>query len=183
MANVSDAFMGVPYSHQGIMAGQYERTDELNQRIGERQFPDMALQPNFDPRPTPTKYSRFPIIERRAPTTVPILAGKSHCVRTNFNPGTARAPVGTYLANIDTDTVLSNRHRALQRYADQGVYVPNSDSDLYHVAAIGRQEQQTHPGLFVRHDYTTSSNPVASQIGQDMFHNNTRTQLRALSHK
>jgi len=37
--------------HREIIVSQHERTDELNQRIGSRQFSDTPLEPNFSPRP------------------------------------------------------------------------------------------------------------------------------------
>ena len=54
--------------HREIIVSQHERTDELNQRIGSRQFSDTPLEPNFSPRPLSTKYN-LPMIV--APT-VPI---------------------------------------------------------------------------------------------------------------
>ena len=34
---------------EGILYGQNERVDELNERIMSRNTPDMTLAPNFDP--------------------------------------------------------------------------------------------------------------------------------------
>ena len=56
-----------------VFYGQNERIDELNTRILARNKPDAPLPPNFDPRPTLTKYSVFPILDARMPATVPIL--------------------------------------------------------------------------------------------------------------
>ena len=52
---------------QGVQYGQNERVDELNDRMAQRHFPDMSLEPNYDCRPVPTKYSHFPIVNRRTP--------------------------------------------------------------------------------------------------------------------
>lgn len=48
---------------EGVFYGQNERTDELNNRIIERNYPDIPLKPNYDPRPISTKYSHFPMID------------------------------------------------------------------------------------------------------------------------
>ena len=48
---------------QGCLVGQKDRVDGLNDRIQGRQFSDIELRPNYDPRPVSTKYSRFPIID------------------------------------------------------------------------------------------------------------------------
>jgi len=166
---------------EGCLSGQFDRVDELNERASSRYFPAQELQPNFDPRPVPTKYAFFPIIERRAPVKEPIREIPKHSVERNFNPATRRGPVSTYLANIDTETILRNQTVGLQHGADQGVFVPSSTSDLYHNTAVGRPELQTHPLLSETHAYSTR-NPITDAwgIGSQQFHNHTRTQLRNL---
>jgi len=178
--NINEFSNGIQGAQQGVLLGQFDRVDELNTRMQERHFSDQPLQPNFDPRSTPAKYARFPLIERRATATATIQSGTPYDIKTNFSPATRSGPVGAYLANIDTETVLQNRHVSLQKGADQGVYVPNSTSDLYKVAAYGRQEMQTHPSLFDRPSFTTTISPIVGQIGQDWVSNHTRTQLRGL---
>jgi hypothetical protein len=48
----SSNFYGVPH---GVLYGQNERVDELNERISARNAPDTHLKPNYDPRPVSTK--------------------------------------------------------------------------------------------------------------------------------
>jgi len=180
--NINDFSAGVQGAQHGLILGQDERVDELNDRLQSRHFSDQPLQPNFDPRPTPTKYARFPIIERRAPVSEPIQSGVPFNIRTNFSPATRKGPVGAYLANIDTDTVLRGYYNALQKGAEQSVYVPNSTSDLYRLPeVVGRQEVQTHPALFSRGEpFFTSGSEIAGQLGTQTFSNYTRFQLREL---
>ncbi len=166
---------------QGLWQGQQGRLDDLDARLFERQFPDHPLQPNFDFRPVATKYSYLPIIDRRLKPQVPIVKHGMYNTTTNFNPATSNGPVSTYLANIDLETVLQNRHVSLQHGADQGVYVPDSSSDLYGFSATGRQEDMGERAMiFAKHGLNTKVSDVAKQIGNDRFHNNTRTQLRGL---
>ena len=175
-------------SHSGLMVGGFQRVDELNDRINSRMASDHVLPVQFDFRPVSTKYSIFPMIDRRAKPTVPLprSAGPNgpnglYDVKTSFAPMQRRGPVQYGLDHVDTETVLQNRHVAYQKYADQGVYVPDSRSDLYRVEAVGRQEAQTHPSLFSKDQYATSGSNIASLVGRELFHNNTRTQLRGLS--
>jgi hypothetical protein len=166
----------------GVIYQQQARLDELNTRLGERQFADKPLQPNYDPRPVPTKYSRFPIIDRRksAPVThlQPYLEYSS---QTNFAPIYSKGPVDTYLQNVNTESVLRNQYFALQKGADQSVYIPGSASDLYHFSAVGRQEVQTHGDLFNKPvlDQRQNAN-INPAIGMNLFFNHTRQQLRGL---
>lgn len=166
---------GIP---EGVSYGQNERVDELNTRIKSRQFPDSPLEPNFDPRSIPTKYSLFPIINRRAPFNEPVIPYIPYKQSVNFNPGNSRAPTSGY--NIDTETVLRNQTFALQRGADQSVYIPSSNSELYKVEVISGQGEQTHPLLFERQMFHSAVHPnnMNANIGRDRFFNHTRTQLR-----
>jgi hypothetical protein len=176
-----NTILGVP---QGVYYGQNERVDELNTRINTRHFPDSPLEPNFDPRSIPTKYSKFPIINRRKPTHEPTVPYLDYNQRVNFNPGTHRAPPSGFLNNIDTETILRNQTFALQKGAEQGIYVPSSKSDLYHVIVPkgSIDEPQPHPDLFYRQqfDQTLHPNVHGTNIGRDRFFNHTRTQLRGL---
>jgi hypothetical protein len=166
---------------QGLWEGQLDRVEDLNARMAERQFPDQALQPNFEARPVSTKYALFPAIDRRAIPTVPILQAPKYDQYKSFSPATSNGPFATDLANVDTETILQNRHVILQKGADQGVYVPSSRSNLYGFSATGRQESMDdREMLFQRHELATRMPEVARKIGQDRFNNNTRVQLRGL---
>jgi len=54
-----------------IRQGSY-RTEELNERVSNRNIPSEPLQPQFDIRPLSTKYSMMPIFDRRPIPTVSI---------------------------------------------------------------------------------------------------------------
>lgn len=178
----STKIQGIIPNFSGVIYGQYQRLDDLNSRICDRQFSDKPLQPNYNPRPVPTKYSHFPIIERRKSTTsVPLAKYLDYSAASNFAPMTSRAPYDGYFQNINLESTLRNQYFGLQKGADQSVYVPSSSSDLYNVTAVGRQEVQTHPSLFQKPIFDNSKhsneNPA---IGCDRFFNHTRTQLRGL---
>jgi hypothetical protein len=159
--------------------GQNERVDELNDRFRTRQFPDSPLQPNFDPRPIPTKYSVFPIINRRKPMNEPVVPYLDYNI-VNFNPGTQRAPPSGFLNNVDKETILRNQTFAYQRGADQSVYIPDSTSDMFKVSIVSRPSIQPHPDLFQKSQFSNAAHPnlIGSNIGQDRLFNHTRTQLR-----
>jgi len=159
--------------HREVIVTQHERTDELNQRLASRYFPDIPLEPNFSSRPLSTKYN-LPMLV--APT-VPISQGIEHNVQTNFNPASRTGPYKTYARNIDTETVLRNQTMALQ-HSSQSVYVPSSTSDLYRVEVVARPVAQPYAGLFDQPTFVDRARPNLAGIGQDRFFNSTRTQLR-----
>jgi hypothetical protein len=175
--NENQKIHGIP---EGILYGQNERVDEVNDRLFTRYFPDSPLAPNFDPRPVPTKYAHFPIINRRTPAKETIQYNVDYSLRKNFNPGTSKAPPSGFFNNVDIETVLRNQGIALQHGADQGVYVPSSTSDLYNVHVVSAPSNQPFPNLF-RQDHHMTNVPrklSQSKIGKDVFSNHTRTQLR-----
>ena len=171
---------GVP---RGILYGQNERVDELNNRIQSRQFPDTPLAPNFSSRPILSKYSRFPILGKRE--NVEIYPKNVHNIATNFSPATQNGPPNGYLSNIDVETNLRNQNVRLGNKEDATTFVPSSNSDLYNVSVPVTQNatSQPHPNLFdfrnAQHDNFRQSH-VNPNTGNNLFHNNTRTQLRSL---
>ena len=178
--NLNDnKIFGVP---QCAYYGQNERVDELNTRINSRYFPDSQLQPNLDPRSIPSKYSRFPMINRRKPMNEPVIPYIDYIQSVNFNPGSQRAPPICFINNIDTETILRNQTFALQKGGNQGIYIPSSQSELYkaYVPTTSNPVQQPHPDLFLRpvFDQSPHENVQGNTIGNDRFFNHTRTQLR-----
>lgn len=165
---------------EGVYYGQQERVDEINDRMKERVYPDSPLQPNFSPRPIPTKYSVFPIVNRRTPSKATYIPYPDYNSEINFNPGNSSAPVSGYINNIDVETILRNQTTCLQHGAEQGVYIPTTNSDLYNVSVVSKPSNQPCPLLFETYEFNQSPNPnvLNSTIGRDQFFNHTRTQLR-----
>lgn len=181
--NVENAFTPIHGVHHGLILQQHEHIDELNDRLASRQFSDQPLQPYFDPRPTPTKYAHFPIIERRAPTHVPIVATPVHDPTTNFNPATRKYHVSTYLANVNNENELRGQTQKLQRGGCDNMFVPSSNSNMYipnwSVFGKGTGENDEHPFLFQTHQYQTTTPSIVRNgvVGNQMLFNNTRVQL------
>lgn len=165
-----------------VYYGQFERLNEINERVAKRNVPDRELPPNFDPRPVLTKYALFPMLDNRMPATVPIQSNMDYSLETDFTPPVMKTgPVSGYNNHVDIENQLRNQYFALQKGAPQGVYIPSSNSDLYKVSVMSRPEQQPYPLLFSEPVLDQRPHPnivSSSQIGRDIFSNNTRTQLR-----
>jgi hypothetical protein len=163
----------------GILYGQNERVDELNERALARFSVDTPLQPNLSSRSVPTKYARFPLIDRVKLSNVPIQSYLDHSVSTNFAPIQGQGPFTGYQVGIESD--LRNQYFAIQS-APQATYIPSSSSDLYHVPVptSSRQEVQPFLGLFdnYRMDPMAPIRNADPKIGANTFLNNTRVQLR-----
>jgi len=158
---------------------QTERVEDLNKRISDRQFPDYPLEPNYSPRPIPTKYSLFPIIDRRTPAKETRLNYPLYNSHFNFNPGSEIAPIKAYFENVDTETILRNQTFSKQNHGEN-LFVPTSTSDLYNISIISRPTEQPYPLLFEapKLDQTLHPNMQSTGIGGNKFFNATRNQLR-----
>ena len=102
---------------EGVYYVQQERVDELNDRIFSRNLASAPLQPNYDPRPIHTKYSIFPIVDRRTPVKESLTTYPQYNVSSNFYAGNDRGPVNGFIENVDVDTLLKNQYFALQKGA------------------------------------------------------------------
>ena len=173
----NDKIHGVP---EGVSYGQYDRVDELNNRMNARNISDSALEPNFNIRPVSTKYAHFPIMDRQPDIREQPKIYPNYRLNSNFNPGNDRAPVSGYFSNVDLETNLRNQNFALQHGAPQGVYVPTSESELYKVHVVSQPTEQPHPDLVTQESFSKAVHPNLqnTQIGNDRFFNHTRTQLR-----
>ena len=170
----NDPIFGV--QSEDIIIEDSASIDELNTRIQSRHFSDNMMQPYFTPRPTPTKYSRFPMIERRSATTVPIKQYDIHSPATNFNPGTRPYAFGSYLANYGDEV---NLRQPMNRLDENAVYLPHSNSEMYKMRVPEcktRNEEQTHPLLFERPAIRgrTVHPDVSKNMGNMQFMNASR---------
>ena len=164
----------------GVLYGQNDRVDELNDRMIDRIRADVPLQPNVDVRAVPTKYARFPIIDRITLPKVALQAPLDYSV-SSFAPTQSRGPVDGFFSEVNTESALRNQFFAIQS-APQATYIPDSKSDLYRVsmATPSKPEAQPYPALFEQYkmDVLAPVRNADPKVGSQRFMNNTRTQLR-----
>jgi len=164
---------------EGVSYEQNERVDELNSRISSRYFSDIPLEPNYAPRPVPTKYSVFPVMARVKPVQEARLNYPQFDTASNFYPGTQNGPPTGYFKNVDAEMILRNQVFALQN-SDQTVYVPSTKSDLFNVTVISSPQTQPYPLLFTQNQFDNGTHPnlASNKLGKETFFNHTRNQLR-----
>ncbi len=185
MSKVDDNNSKIKYLPEYLYIGQQGRTDQLNERILERSEPEKALAPNFTPRPVLTRYTRFPMLDNRMPANVAIQPNYNYSLEKTFTPPLMKTgPVSGFINNVGIESSLRNQDYALHKGNDKVVYVPSANSDLYKVYIPSRPSTQPHPGLFERQQFSNQMHPNIlnnANIGNDRFHNNTRTQLKSIS--
>ena len=160
----------------GVMICQEERTEELNNRLYNRNIPSQALQPEYSLRPVSTKYALLPIVDQRVKPTVPLKSYPVYNTKQVFNPGTAEAPWSGFAVNVNTESKLRNQFFALQK-CEQSEYIPSSDSSLFvPYKPMSTNEKQLYPDLFDKPDFEPF-NPNTLNIGGKILNNNTRVQM------
>lgn len=152
-------------------------SNELNERMYDRNIPSGPLQPYINVRPVMTKYSIMPIVDPRAPIKSPMVQMPTYNIKNTFNPGNTQSPWSGFATNINTESELRNQVFALQK-CSQSKYVPSSSSSLY-INTISQQDTlvQPFPELF-RKEKFQSFDPNCENVGKNIFNNYTRTQLR-----
>lgn len=103
----------------------FDYDNELNKRLENRYLPSSQLQPLFDFRPVPTKYTHFSAKDPK----IQLTAQYSYDPHNIFNPGD-RAPIDYFMKNVDIESTLRSQFFALQTNP-QSVYVPEFNSQLY----------------------------------------------------
>ena len=169
----NDKIHGVP---EGVSYGQFDRVDELNNRISMRNVPDSPLEPNFDIRPVSTKYSHFPIMDRQPVLKEQPRVYPNHRLRNNFNPGNDGAPVNGFLDNICVESELRGNNYKLTGGDLGHKYIPSHNGPLYN-NQVGNPLEKPDPkhNLLFKQNTYVQTNGVDPSIGRDIFHNNTIT--------
>lgn len=177
--------MSNPDSMYGVVNGFYEcnmaRTEELNERLNSRRIPSSNLQPQYSLRPVSTKYAVMPIMDRHAPSTVPLRRYPNYNVAKTFNPGNTVSHWSGFATCVNDESRLRNQFFALQK-SDNGEYIPSTRSDLYNMKIESKPTQQPFPGLFQEEKFK-DFNPNVCNLGNNLFDNCTRVQLKQLSDK
>ena len=117
MRSILGSIIVCGYAMYGVVDGAYQchigRTLELSQRMAARNIPSAPLQPQFGIRPVSTKYAIMPIIDRRAPATVPLEVEPTYNPELVFNPGSSHAPWSGFASSINEESALRNQFFAL----------------------------------------------------------------------
>ena len=142
-------------SPNGVIYCQQRRTQDLNDRIFSRQTPFFNQPVRYDTRSVGTKYG-----------VMPIISSNDDCKNNNVKTG----------FNTDLETVLQNRHFALQR-SELNEYVPSSTSTLYN-AYVPLQSAVNNPHPLLNNvGQKPAFNPNKYNLGAQRFNNPTRNQL------
>ena len=157
----------------------FEKNDIINNTICNRNFPSNNLQMNFSPRPSMSKYASMPLMENHKPSNVPLKIAPNYHSTETFYPGTRKPPFCGFSSIIDHESLLRNQFFALQK-GESHVYVPSSNSDLYenNIDFINNKNDLNKHLLFKEELFNDFNPNLSENIGNELFNNNTRVQLK-----
>ena len=169
----------------GLVDGAYicniKEANEISARIAARNIPSHSLEPAFSPRPVSTKYTILPIVDQRKETTVSLDNYPHYNVSQVFNPGTAQAPWSGFASQINTESSLRNQFFALQK-ADQARFIPSSNSSLYQTNMPYSDGTLSSKNTYKEEAFNFfNPNPHIQIVGNNIFDNNTRTQIKNIN--
>ncbi len=159
----------------------FEAHNSMNNSLANRNFPSNNLEMNFSFRPVNTKYTLMPTYNHPIESSVPINTSEIYDVSSTFFPGTRKPHFNGFATNVDKESTLRNQFFALQK-ADQGAYLPNSYSDLYenNINFITQANNLETHLLFKEESFNDFNPNISSSIGNEIFYNSTRVQLKNL---
>ena len=157
--------------------------EKTNRQLYDRNVPSQMLQPYLDFRPVMTKYSYFPIVDPRKENSVGLEQMPTYNVHNVFNPGNTQAPWSGFVSNVNVESELRNQVFALQK-CNQREYVPSSKSDLFTYNFNTQKNPTSHELLFQNASFNQfDPNPDSNKIGNSLFMNSTRVQLKELTYQ
>ena len=159
----------------------FEKNNNINQEIYNRNFPSNQLNMNFSPRSVSTKYSTLPILDHRQSSNIVLNNYPIYDSNSTFFPGNSKPHFCGFAKNVDLESTLRSQFFALQK-ADQAKYIPSSSSNLYEnpINFINTNRDLTNHLLFQRPSFDDFNPNLSSAIGNEIFLNSTKVQLKNL---
>tara|TARA_Y100000996_G_C22321591_1_gene560587 strand:- start:132 stop:644 length:513 start_codon:yes stop_codon:yes gene_type:complete len=168
----------------GVVQGTYicnqNRTQELNDRLYERNLTGAPIKMQYSVRSVPTRYVHMPMLDCRKPSEEGCGNENIYNTKKMFTPASS-LPFNGYQQNVDVETKLRGSVFPLQACA-QASYVPDSNSDLYksnYLTETNNKIQMTNELLFKEEEFN-KFNPNECNLGYKLFNNHTRVQLKNL---
>ena len=160
-----------------IIKSDVERTNQ-NNKLFERCVPTNNLEVSYGIRPIQTKYTKFSLGNKNENNNVSVQNTETYNTNKTFFPGTRQAPWSGFASNVHTESILRNQIFANQK-ADQSVYVPSSNSDLYVEQLNANTTSESHDLLFKNYvNAALDVNMKDITNTKSIFYNSTRNDIK-----
>lgn len=164
-----------------ITLQNHENQNLINDTIYQRNIPSENMQVSLPQRSVSTKYAHFPILDSRKESNVLLNYARPYDNNQMFFPGTRKPHFCGFMQNVDLESNLRNQFFALQK-ADQANYIPNSNSNMYenNINFMTTNKKLDNELLFNNEDFDNFNPNLSNKIGNEIFLNSTRVQLKNL---
>lgn len=164
-----------------ITLQNHENQNAINNTIYRRNIPSENMQVSLPQRSVSTKYAHFPILDNRRESNVLLNYARPYDNNKMFFPGNRKPHFCGFAQNVDLESNLRNQFFALQK-ADQAVYIPNSNSNMYqnNIDFKTTNKNLDKELLFTENDFDNFNPNLSNKIGNEIFLNSTRVQLKDL---
>lgn len=151
-----------------ILICNFERQNEINKRILERNIPMCNRDNPINIRPECTKYT-FPVFTYNNDTK---------CFNLNEMKFKNEDCFKNYSTNIDIESQLKNQDKSLSNNPNN-TYIPASNSDLYlnHIPQKNNNSELLYPHLFNQNIITEKDNRNNNFVNK-LFNTDTRQELK-----
>lgn len=168
---------------EGVIDGLYycnqNRTQELSDRMFQRNVPEQYMQMYFSPRSVETRQVHMPILDCHKKNRTPCRVLPIYDVNDMYAPSDS-LPFNGFQNNVDIESKLKNIIFPIQKAA-QSKFIPNENSDLYKNRYLinNSKTRNPHP-LLNKEEKLPNFNPNHHNIANNTFNNNTRVEIRSL---
>lgn len=138
----------------------------VNEKMSNRnvKYTHDKQQPYIGLQPTSTKYQSIPgYTIRNGEPAVPFF--------------TSNTKTPCWYNYINNESLLRNQTTPLSKSSKQ-TYIPNSDSDLYYYNFKNSENAINPHSIIQKEEVFEGFNPNPNNLGYQLFHNNTRVQLK-----
>lgn len=164
-----------------VVIQNLEKANYINREISSRNIPSGPINMNFFPLPASTKYEKFYTQDLNRPSNEKMKYYGEYDISNTFFPSDRKPHFSGFAHNIDLESGLRNQIYPLE-HCDKNKWYPDSKSDMYvnNINFINTNKNLNDDLLFNKEQFNDFDPNISSSIGNDIFYNSTRVQLKNL---
>jgi len=164
-----------------VLIQHLEKANYMNQEMYGRNIPSTPINMNFFPGPVSTKYQHFMTQDINNQVETKIKYYGEYDVSNTFFPSDSKPHFSGFAYNIDLESGLRNQIYPLE-HSDKNKWYPDSKSNMYvnNIDFVNVNKNLDNDLLFRRETFDDFNPNISNSIGNDVFYNPTRVQLKDL---
>ena len=164
-----------------VLIQHLEKANYMNQEIYGRNIASTPINMNFFPTSVSTKYQHFMTHDLNNRVETKIKYYGEYDVSNTFFPSDSKPHFSGFAYNIDLESGLRNQIYPLE-HSDRTKWYPDSKSNMYvnDIDFVNVNKNLDNDLLFRRETFDDFNPNISNSIGNDVFYNPTRVQLKDL---